>query len=416
MKKKTLNFEEKLLLSKITGYSALAGAALLLSPTVAEGDIVYVDPADIVIDVSNNLYYLDMNDDEVNDVRFRHLKHTFYSTSTPYKYYMTTSSIYMLLSGGNEAVFDSAYIKKLGADYTLSSYKAFHDWFPDAMARLYYFKTITSSTTSQTDTSNLGPWASDADHKFIGIYFNISGSSHYGWIRVSVQLSPHDTKITIHDWAYEDIADVTLKTGEGETALPIELSAFEVTEENGKVKLCWQTASETENSGFVIQRKTTGAEWQNLIDFHRDPSLEGHGTTSETHNYSWLDEIVLPGMTYQYRLGDIDLSNKIVWHDAVEITVSEKPGQMPAEFGLQSAFPNPFNPTLTIRYGLTDGAQTKINILDLQGKIIANLEDKYQKAGNYELQWQAEDVASGIYLVEVTSGKKSDLKKVLLAK
>jgi len=416
MKKKTLRTEEKLFLSKISGYSALAGAALLLSPTVAKGDIVYVDPADIVIDVSNNLFYLDMNDDEVNDVRFRHLKNTFISTSTPYKFYMTTSSVSMLLSNSNEAVFDSVYIKKLGAGYTLSLYKDFSTSYPDAMAKLYYFKTITSSTTSRTDTSNNGPWASDADHKFIGVYFNISGSSHYGWIRVSVQLSPHDTKITIHDWAYEDIADVTLKTGEGETALPIELSAFEVTEENGMVKLCWQTASETENSGFVIQRKTTGAEWQNLIDFHRDPSLEGHGTTSETNNYCWLDEKVEPGTTYQYRLGDVDHANKIIWHDVVEIRTSKEGMKMPAEFGLQSAFPNPFNPSLTIRYGLTDDAQTTVNILDLQGKIIATLENKFQKAGSHELTWQAGDNASGIYLVEVVSGEKKDLQKVLLQK
>jgi hypothetical protein len=223
-------------------------------------------------------------------------------------------------------------------------------------------------------------------------------------------------QITIHDWAYENEAGVSLKTGEGETALPIELSSFTAVEENGAICLNWKTASETENSGYVIQRKTANSAWENLADFHNDPTLAGHGTTSESHSYSWLDENVLPGSAYQYRLGDIDHANKTVWHDVVEITVSEEMANIPGEFGLQSAFPNPFNPTLTIRYGLTEDAQTSVKILDLQGKIIANLSDKHQKAGSYELQWQAGENTSGVYLVEVVSGEKSDLRKVLLTK
>jgi hypothetical protein len=129
-----------------------------------------------------------------------------------------------------------------------------------------------------------------------------------------------------------------------------------------------------------------------------------------------LDENVEPGTTYQYRLGDIDYANVIVWHDVREISVSEEAEQMPAEFGLQSAFPNPFNPSLTIKYGLTEDAHTSVKILDLQGKTIATLENKFQKAGSYELQWQAEDATSGMYLVKVISGEKSDITKVLLTK
>jgi hypothetical protein len=129
-----------------------------------------------------------------------------------------------------------------------------------------------------------------------------------------------------------------------------------------------------------------------------------------------LDENVLPGSAYQYRLGDIDHANKTIWHDVVDITVSEETANIPGEFGLQTAFPNPFNPQLTIRYGLTEDAQTLVRILNLQGKVISTLENKFQKAGSYELQWQAGDNASGVYLVEVISGEKKDLRKVLLTK
>jgi hypothetical protein len=250
----------------------------------------------------------------------------------------------------------------------------------------------------------------------MGISFIISDSVYYGWIRASVNNDADKLSLIIHDWAYENKADSRILTGQRDTPTPIELSSFTAVEENGSICLNWETGSEQENSGFVVERKVSGGAWENLVDYHVDSALEGHGTTSESHSYSWLDENVLPGNMYQYRLGDIDHANKTVWHDVVEITVSEKAANIPGEFGLQSAFPNPFNPTLTIRYGLTEDAQTSVKILDLQGKIIANLSDKQQKAGSYELQWQAGDNASGVYLVEVISGEKSDLRKVLLTK
>ncbi len=197
---------------------------------------------------------------------------------------------------------------------------------------------------------------------------------------------------------------------------PIRLSNFSVAEDNGVVRLSWETATETENSGFVIQRKISGSSWDNLVDFHSDPTLEGYGTTSESHSYSWLDQNVLPGFTYHYRLGDVDYNHSITWHEEIEILLKDEGSLIPDLFGLQAVFPNPFNPMLTIRYGLTEDAQTSVKILDLQGKTIATLENKFQKAGSYELQWQAGNKASGIYLVEVVSGEKSDMRKVLLTK
>jgi hypothetical protein len=201
-----------------------------------------------------------------------------------------------------------------------------------------------------------------------------------------------------------------------DTPLPVTLASFEADYHLGVVDLTWISESETENLGYVLERKVNNEAWEMIASYLGNPAMIGNGTTSESHDYAWVDDNILPSCTYQYRLGDVDYNNKIVWHDVVEINVSEEASLLLAEFGLQATFPNPFNPTLTIRYGLTEDAQTLVRILNLQGKVISTLENKFQKAGSYELQWQAGDNASGVYLVEVVSGEKSDLRKVLLTK
>jgi hypothetical protein len=405
MKKNTKNLEEKLLLNKIAGYSALAGVALLLTPTSARGDIVYVDPADTTVNHLNDIFEIDIDNNGVMDFYFGYS--TFTTGSSTYyslRVQGKTSSNLMLGTYDTNSYF---MVSKFDSNINLS-YSA-DNWYNKGYLG---WKLITSST----GISYEGQWVPTANEKFMGISFIISDSVYYGWIRASVSNDAGKLSLTIHDWAYENKADSRILTGQRDTPTPIELSHFTALEENGAIRLNWETASETENSGYVIQRKIANGTWENLADFHNDPILEGHGTTSESHSYSWLDESVLPGATYQYRLGDIDHANTTVWHDVIEITVSEEAANIPGEFGLQTAFPNPFNPTLTIRYGLTEDAQTSVRILDLQGKVISTLENKHQKAGNFELQWQATDNASGVYLVEVVSGEKSDLRKVLLTK
>ena len=402
MKKKMKHLEEKLLLNKIAGYSALAGAALLLTPTAAKGDIVYVDPADIIVNSGNKFFEIDIDNDGYKDFKFNH------SSSEVWTGYEKSALTIAGLDSYNYVSVTHVWVAKRTNDISVASGNT---WEGSEYFAKGYFYTATSAYASA-----YGNWAPNADEKYFGIKFEISNLTHYGWIRASVSTNADNMKITIHDWAYENEAGVSLKTGEGETALPIELSHFTALEENGAIRLNWETASETENSGYVIQRKTANGTWENLADFHNDPTLEGHGTTSESHDYTWVDDNVLPGCSYEYRLGDIDHANTTVWHDVVEITVSEEAENVLGEFGLQATFPNPFNPQLTIRYGLTEDAQTTVNILDLQGKTIATLENKFQKAGSYELTWQAIDNASGVYLVEVVSGEKSDLRKVLLTK
>ena len=200
-----------------------------------------------------------------------------------------------------------------------------------------------------------------------------------------------------------------------ETALPIELISFTVTQSHGGVLLTWVTGCETENAGYIVERKAAFGEWEKLADFRTCASLEGSGTSSETHEYKYLDQNILSG-SYKYRISDVDYQGEITVHQAVEIIVSEETFDKPKDFGLTAAYPNPFNPTLSLEYNISEDAQIEVAIFDLNGKRISTLESGFKSVGHYNLAWNAANVPSGIYVVKVVSGDKVDLQKVSLLK
>ena len=99
-----------------------------------------------------------------------------------------------------------------------------------------------------------------------------------------------------------------------EDALPITLTEFSAVINNGSVVLSWNTASETDNACFLIYR-----------DAAVIARLEGAGTSSEPHDYSYTDDQVVPGHTYTYMLADVSYANDEVIHEnyAVNVTLDE---------------------------------------------------------------------------------------------
>jgi hypothetical protein len=95
---------------------------------------------------------------------------------------------------------------------------------------------------------------------------------------------------------------------------------------------------------------------------------------------------------------------------------------MPTEFQLSQNFPNPFNPSTTIRYGLPQAAKVSLQIFDLLGReVIPLIEEESQAAGFHVKTWNGHDkngqpVASGLYVYRLVAGEFSQTKKMLLVK
>ena len=90
----------------------------------------------------------------------------------------------------------------------------------------------------------------------------------------------------------------------------------------------------------------------------------------------------------------------------------------PKEFALYQNYPNPFNPATTIRYSIPEVGSVQVNlkIYDILGREVETIVNKDQKAGNYEVMFNAGKYASGIYIYRLTAGNFKLVKKMMLVK
>ncbi len=184
--------------------------------------------------------------------------------------------------------------------------------------------------------------------------------------------------------------------------IPVELTSFTANTRNGRVVLKWVTSTETNNSGFEIQRKES--EWKK-IGF-----VKGRGTTADPQSYSFTDTDNRTG-TYFYRLKQIDYDGSIEYSIVISVSF-----EVPSNFSLLQNYPNPFNPSTSIKYSIPQADFVSLKVYDLLGREIAVLINQKQKAGNYEITFEGSDLASGVYLYELKSAKKSEIKKMLLVR
>jgi len=202
-------------------------------------------------------------------------------------------------------------------------------------------------------------------------------------------------------------------------SLPVELSSFTAKFSLTGTLLKWTTESEIENLGFILERKTAGTDWQEIVSYKQDETLLGQGSVSFATDYEYVDQLVQQGNTYEYRLADVDYHGVVTYHANREVFVESAPLAAIANNFTVMAYPNPFNPSTTIRYSVTSSAIAHIAIYDITGKIITTLINKEQPTGWYEIQWNGtnqngKDVPGGVYLSRAAVGKEIKTSKLIL--
>ena len=88
----------------------------------------------------------------------------------------------------------------------------------------------------------------------------------------------------------------------------------------------------------------------------------------------------------------------------------------PEAFTLHNAYPNPFNPTATISYELSESANVNLVVFDVSGRVVSTLADGMLFAGSYSHEFKAHNLASGVYFYKLTVGNMTDTKKMILMK
>ena len=119
------------------------------------------------------------------------------------------------------------------------------------------------------------------------------------------------------------------------------------------------------------------------------------------------------------------VSGKFYWSDTISFVVGEYLAaelntNEPNHFLLNSPYPNPFNPSTTIRFNIGVGdTKTRpltLTIYDITGRVVATLNNGILDAGLHEIEWNASDHASGIYFVEMIAEDFRQIKKIILLK
>jgi DNA/RNA endonuclease YhcR with UshA esterase domain len=190
-------------------------------------------------------------------------------------------------------------------------------------------------------------------------------------------------------------------------SLPVELTSFTATANLNTVLLDWNTATEVNNHGFEIQRSTGNG-------FVTVAFVQGHGTTTQPQNYSYLDQNVEPGH-YFYRLKQMDFQGTFMYSTETSVDV------YPATYSIEQNYPNPFNPSTIINFNLKIDSRVTLSVYNILGQKVTQLVNGNLTAGNHQVNFDASRLSSGIYLYRIQAtgidgSKFSAVKKMMLTK
>jgi len=190
------------------------------------------------------------------------------------------------------------------------------------------------------------------------------------------------------------------------TPLPVELSSFSASAFENGIKLDWKTETEVNNYGFEIEHSLTSLEtmWK-TIGF-----IEGNGNSNSPNEYSFIDKDISGGK-YYYRLKQIDNDGTFTYSKIIDFDTGK-----PLSYELDQNYPNPFNPVTTIKFTIPEANKVTVNVFNVLGEEIAEIVNQWMEAGTHEVNFDATDLNSGIYLYRIKAGNFVTTKKMTLLK
>ena len=187
-----------------------------------------------------------------------------------------------------------------------------------------------------------------------------------------------------------------------DVALPVELTSFNANVDGNKVNLLWQTATELNNYGFDVERKSQTESWSK-IGF-----VPGHGNSNSIKNYVFTDNNISGTGKLQYRLKQIDNDGTFKYSDVTEVNIAT-----PEDYALEQNYPNPFNPSTLIKFSLPKPGFVKLKVYNLLGQDVVTLVNKYMNEGTHKVNLDMTGYPSGVYIYKLDANGFSDTKKMI---
>jgi len=191
--------------------------------------------------------------------------------------------------------------------------------------------------------------------------------------------------------------------------------------------------SKKDTLSLVIRRSSTGPNQYRLVLAHgnslttlREGSLEPAGssielnvampeitglTQFEVRIYAWNST----SSSGTFRVATLKLVGDVV-NTNVGTTLNEDTPDKARQFELLPAYPNPFNPSTTLRYSLQSNSYIALSLFDVSGRKVKDLFQGYQSSGFHEFQLLADGLSSGVYIAKLQHGSLSQSIKISLLK
>ncbi len=379
---------------RIAGYSALAAAMLTGAQGKAE-ILKYTSGA--VLNTNGQIQGLDFDQvgGDGNDLRF-----LCYSDAFTKKF--EVQNLDFPDSGAFLGLLSGPYVLPFALNYSSSIRTNSVAWNAGAIG----VGMLNYRCFSTAITYSYGFWGNKSN-KYMGVRFDISGQTHYGWVKMSC----NGTSLTIHEYAYESVANTGI-----DAPLPVKLSLFTAESVKNAIQVKWTTQSEEDNLGFVLERRLDSeTEWTTIASYQTHDELNGQENSTNQTDYQFNDSDVYAGHTYHYRLSDVDVNGNSNFRNEIQVDATNLVA--PSETELVSAYPNPFNPGTTIQYKLELDDFVTLSVVDITGRTVRTLVKENQQAGQYSFAWDGNDnngnsSPSGIYMLVLRSGQVTRTLKI----
>lgn len=197
--------------------------------------------------------------------------------------------------------------------------------------------------------------------------------------------------------------------------LPVELANFKATPLTSAIRLDWETATELNNAGFNVERRTEGQDRWNDVAF-----VEGAGTSNQANTYNFVDGDVQMDVTYQYRLRQQDFDGATNYSPVREARISAATGSVAVNALMQNT-PNPASAETYIPFVVAQDGMVTIEISDVYGKVVRTLQLEASASGDNVAEWdltneQGERVANGTYIYKMIGDGFTQSRKMTVVR
>ncbi|QHT68585.1 T9SS type A sorting domain-containing protein [Rhodocytophaga rosea] len=236
----------------------------------------------------------------------------------------------------------------------------------------------------------------------VASYGQIEGVTYTGDLTGYISSERFERTVIIFGFPFQIVVPARLYSFStaGWIPLPVELISFTATHTNSSIQLSWQTASETDNDYFTVERSENG------IDFQEIGQQKGEGNSKSIQNYQFTDTEPLYGINY-YRLKQTDLDGTYTYSGIRSIEV--KSGRSKIDV---NPVPVRQGEMITIHLNGASVSSGKLILRSMDGKI--HLEQVVSFTKNIPFQLQTGQIKPGMYILQIDNTTQLYTSKVVI--